>query len=128
MGIPRAQYLRQFDRTNVLHTFPGRHKRDDAFPLGKARVAAAAMIPLLGGREVVMVGRNVATVFGLELQDFHTWSEYGSMFGGKYDARFRVAVVPHTSGRNRWYNNPDNLSIARSFWRDYLAALSSAVT
>lgn len=113
MGLSRGQYLRTFDRTNVLHEFPGQHKRDDKFPLDKARIAARAMIPLLSGREVVLVGRNVATVFDHPRIPFCAWHE---------DERgFLVACIPHTSGRNLWYNSEENRELVREFWREYFA-------
>lgn len=108
-GLSPPEYLRTFDRTNLLHTFPGRWKRDDRWPVRDAAIAAAAMRPLLGGRRVVLVGRNVATAFGYEDMDFHEWFEDSQW-------SFEVAVVPHTSGRNHWYRKPGNEERARAFW------------
>ena len=46
-GLSPKDYLKTFDRTNLLHTFPGRWKRDDKWPARDAGIAAAAMKPLL---------------------------------------------------------------------------------
>lgn len=110
-GLSPKEYLKLFDRTNLLHTFPGRWKRDDKWPVRDAEIAASAMKPLLGGRHVILVGRNVAVAFGYPAQhlDFHEWFN-DSQWG------FEVAVVPHTSGRNHWYRKPGHEDHARAFW------------
>lgn len=108
-GMDRGHYIQAFDRINLLQTFPGKHKRDDKFPLRLAKVAAAALRPLLHDRVVVLVGRNVASAFELELP-FHDWADPGLGFCQK------VAVIPHPSGRNKWYNLPENRAIAANFW------------
>lgn len=119
-NLTATQYLRLFDRTNLLHTFPGRTKRDDCLPVREARIAANAMKPLLRGRRVVLVGRNVAEAFGYpgsELE-FHEWT-MNERWG------FEVAVVPHTSGRNHWYRKPGNDDRARAFWLGLVADLKT---
>lgn len=127
MGLKRTQYLRHFDRVNLLYQFPGRHKRDDKFPVGLARAAAQAMLPLLGGRRVVLVGRNVSTAFGLGQLPYHVWDEVycgARQFGpGRADSTVRIACVPHPSGRCRWYNSEENRLEARTFWEELLAGV-----
>lgn len=112
-GLSPKDYLKTFDRTNLLHTFQGRWKRDDKWPARDAGIAAAAMKPLLGGRHVILVGRNVAEAFGYPAQhlDFHQWFA-DDRWG------FEVAVVPHTSGRNHWYRKPGHEDAARAFWEE----------
>lgn len=118
-GLTPKEYLELFQRTNLLHSFPGRWKRDDKWPARDAQIAAAAMKPLLGGRSVILIGRNVADAFGYPAQhlDFHEWFS---------DPRwgFEVAVVPHTSGRNHWYRKPGNEDAARAFWEEVVARFS----
>ena len=122
MGITRREYLSKFDRINLLPYFPGQHKRDDKFPMPVAKLAAAAIRPLLAGRTVILVGRNVADAFDHEGM-FHAWSVW--------QARRRcpvtrdlghgvVAVVPHPSGRCRWYNEQGNREEAIQFWHAFL--------
>jgi hypothetical protein len=116
MGLCYKDYIRRFDRANVLVEFPGRHKRDDKFPLRDAKLAARSMKQLLKGRHVILVGRNVAAVFNVLDLPFHHASEY-------HDWCKTLAVVPHTSGRNHWYNSAANREEARRFWLQHIPAI-----
>ena len=114
MGITdRVEYLQRFERINLLHEFPGRHRRDDKFPKRLARVAAQAVRPLLVDREVVLIGRNVGEAFGYAELAFHEWL-------GNVDTFRKLAVVPHPSGRNHWYNRPGRREEAAAFWSAFL--------
>ena len=115
LGMSTTQYLRTFDRVNLLREFPGRTGTDDKFPITKARIAAQALRPLLAGREVLLMGRGVAQAFDLEIP-FLEWREVPvrrSLPGHEHIARF--GVVPHPSGRNRWHNSPENLTALSVF-------------
>lgn len=119
MGLTRYEYLQLFDRVNLLPYFPGKHKRDDKFPMSPAKLAALVMRPLLAGRRVVLVGRGVANAFGVEAE-FHQWSVLEARRYCPIQREphaIHLAVVPHPSGRNRWYNQDENLQLARDFWR-----------
>ena len=123
MGLRRWEYLKKFDRVNLLPEFPGRHKRDDKFPLAEARFAATVMRPHLSDRVVIMIGRKVGDAFGLDLP-FHQWAEMRcrrTMLTEPGGEVCIVAVVPHTSGRNHWYNSEGNREEARRFWQDLLS-------
>ena len=109
MGITRGHYLMAFDRINLLQTFPGKHKRDDKFPMRDAKIAARAIRPLLEDRVVILIGRNVAEAFELKIE-FHEWVPVLPFCK-------TLAVVPHPSGRNHWYNSQENKLTARSFWQ-----------
>lgn len=113
------EYLETFDRTNLLYYFPGRWKRDDKWPRREAEIAAAAVKPFLRGRDVILLGRNVARAFGYPAQqlDFHTWFR-DEVWG------FSVSVVPHTSGRNKWYSKQNNEEVSREFWKALREELS----
>lgn len=121
MGVDGHAYLDLFDRANVLYRFPGKVKKEDKFPVREARVAAEAMRPLLRGRDIVLVGRGVAEAFGYPsaLLGFHEW-----LADPKWG--YRVAVVPHTSGRSRWYNVAQNKAEAWRFWSALLADVTPA--
>lgn len=108
-GLSRLQYLATFDRINLLNEFPGRtRKRDDTWPVRDARIAASAIRPLLFGRRVILVGRNVSDAFGLDpAEPFHEWMSKNGI---------QYAVIPHPSGRNHWYRKPENLERATAFW------------
>lgn len=122
-GLTRGQYLQTFERINLLTYFPGLDKKEDKFPRTPARFAAEVIKPLLAGRDVIMVGRGVAEAFGYDAA-FLEWNllqvrrRHAVRVSGAYSAR--VAVVPHTSGRNRWYNTEGNRLLAEEFWRDYI--------
>ncbi len=127
MGLSRYDYLSSFDRVNLLPYFPGKHKRDDKFPMTPAKLAALVMLPLLAGREVILVGRNVADAFKLKL-DFHEWTDliakrYCPIDKGQHKAR--ICVIPHPSGRNHWYNNEDNVLKSKEFWERFTESRKS---
>ena len=112
-GMGARAYLRTFDRINLLNEFPGRtQKRDDTWPVRDARIAASAIRPLLLGRSVILVGRNVSDAFSLGEIPFHTWTRLTA--GRRF--LFDVAVIPHPSGRNHWYRKPENMEQVRAFW------------
>jgi hypothetical protein len=96
------------DAMNLLRSFPGKEGKGDAFPLDRARRAAARMIPLLDGRPmVIFAGRGVAAAFNVGREDYFRVF----MFGGQ-----RAVVVPHPSGINRWWNDDGNRRRARRFF------------
>ena len=113
MGISVEEYLDIFDRVNLLQEFPGKEGKEDKFPPRLAKVAAAAILPLLSGRTVVFIGRNVANSFGFSSLGFHSWDHHP-------DHGMKMACVPHSSGRSHWYNNPDNVRQSVSFWREHI--------
>lgn len=117
MGITRGQYLKSFDRANLLPYFPGRTQaRDDSFPMAPARLAARVMRPLLRGRQVILVGRKVADAFGVPRVE---WFEEFPLHCGPRHAATECSglataiVIPHPSGRNHWYNSETNRELAR---------------
>lgn len=125
MGLSLGQYLRTFERVNLLREYPGargvKHSRtvdhqQDRFPAQRARTAANALRPMLAGRHVLLMGRGVAKAFGLEEVPYlqarvvpmrrptavQEWTAI-------------VGVVPHPSGRNRWMNDAANAAALRAF-------------
>lgn len=122
-GLTRGEYLTYFERVNLLYNFPGTHAREDKFPMRFAKVSANSMRPLLAHRTVVLVGRNVASAFGLGWIRFHTWEQIRCcrrIPRTEYDGLSTIAVVPHTSGRSHWYNTLENRREAEQFWNDFL--------
>jgi uracil-DNA glycosylase len=109
-GLTVDAYLAQFERVNLLTHFPGKAGKGDAFPLPAARKAAAALLPALEGRRVVLLGGKVAAAFGLQQAPLLVWRPLGGAM---------VAVAPHPSGINRWWNDPRNVRRARRFWRTF---------
>jgi hypothetical protein len=125
MGLDAGTYLDTFQRLNVLNHFPGRSgPRDDRFPLREAKLAARSMLPLLQGRDVILVGRNVAQVFdqpagSISIGLYHTEQPHNPRWRIR-----RLFVVPHPSGRNHWYNRVINREEARRFWSQFLMEYS----
>ena len=54
---------------------------------------------------LVLLGRKVEAAFDLKPGVWLTW-------------RGRLGIMPHPSGRNRWYNDPLNIEAAREFLRN----------
>lgn len=126
MGLSRGEYLKTFERVNLLPYFPGRHKRDDKFPRPPAKLAAQVMKPMLANRTVVLIGRNVANAFEFDA-DFHDWVDWPvrrQCIVSRDRGIARVAVVPHPSGRNHWYNTEENRALASAFWASFLNELN----
>lgn len=113
MGISVDEYLEIFDRVNLLQEFPGKEGKEDKFPPRLAKVAAAAILPLLEGRAVVFLGRNVANSFGYSALGFHSWDYHPGL-------RMQLACVPHSSGRSHWYNSPENVQRSIDFWQEHI--------
>lgn len=114
-GLTLEQYMRAFDRVNLLYTHQGQFPTtpEDRFPAGKARAAAEAMRPFLHQREVLIVGRDVAVAFGHEEEPWLKWRQCGPW-------GYRYALLPHPSGRNHWYNEPGNRSAACKFLKAWV--------
>lgn len=101
-GITFDEYVELFDRINILDCWPGKSGKGDVFP--KAEAARQAMRIKIHERDcVVMLGQGVARSFGIKAE-FLRWTFLGST---------RVLILPHPSGINRWYNDPQNTRKAR---------------
>src|SRR5690606_27742398 len=58
-GLTRGDYLRTFDRMNLVAEYPG-----ETYPLDRARATVdMLMVSLLRGRRLVGLGRKVAAAF-----------------------------------------------------------------
>jgi len=106
-GIDKEQYMAATERYNVLRRWPGKNGKGDRFPMRQARRSARRLALRFGGRRVVLLGRSVAKAFGLTIE-YLKWANIG----------FTVAVVPHPSGINRWWNGARNKAAARRFMED----------
>lgn len=113
-GLSLTEYLRAFDRTNL-----GWRNGSDAAEL---RAAAWALRPLLAGRSALLLGRRVLRAFELGEPEPLSWLWLDCGRGPAWDVRrkrlARVAYLPHPSGRNRWYNEEENVRRAREFLRE----------
>lgn len=104
-GVPWEAYLELTERHNLYASDPGPWSAEDA------RRHAQSVFPQLVGRRTILLGRRVADAFGIREGPFR-WIRVGPT---------SVAVVPHPSGRNRYWNDPAHVDLARSFLREALA-------
>jgi len=111
-GLTHAEFLRRFERVNLLDAYPGKTGKGDAFDAAAAREAAGRIAPAMHGRSTVLLGRNVAAAFmGPTLAGAIKPLAWLNCTG------FRVACCPHPSGVCQWWNDPANVRRARRFWR-----------
>ena len=108
-GLSYPEYLNAFRRINLLDDWPGKQGKGDAFFLEKARRATKTIS--IDCTMTVFLGTNAAWAFGLSL----TWMRWVEFRGGL------VAALPHPSGINLWYNDPENRERASRFMRSLIA-------
>lgn len=110
LGWSRSRYLLTFARMNLLDEWPG-----PRFPVVEARECVPKIVAALHPRPMLLMGRGVAQAFGVgvlpPLELAHVRLPHAEC--GHVDAQ--VAIVPHTSGRNLWYNDPVNQAALRAF-------------
>jgi len=113
-GTTRSQYLDAFERRNLL--------RAREWSSRMAREAADGILPQLVGRLVVVLGRDVRSALGLSPAEPLSINEEHVIGGGPgFDLRW--LAFPHPSGRNRWFNDPENyLEACRVLTKVFLGA------
>lgn len=112
MGLPNHGMLHDlYVIENVIDYWPGTNGKGDRFPIDEARENATAMRSRWTQYDrVLIVGLGTAKAFGL---------------GGKLlpliwhpiDDGTLLAIVPHPSGVNRYWNDPLNEARANAFLR-----------
>jgi hypothetical protein len=113
-GWTPREYLRRLDRTNVVREPipPG-----GGFPLRRARLGALSILGALQRDRhsgLVLLGRNVQRSFAWRRPvGFLEWGEVLTA-----DGSWRAIVVPHPSGRNRWWNEEPNRAAVRDLFND----------
>ncbi len=107
-GLGSKEELRQvFNCANLLDYYPGKAGKGDRFPMKEAREAAAAIRPCLPPL-TVLLGRKVAEAFRLPATPLGRWEEWPDRTGA-------WTVLPHPSGLNRFWNDPQNVQGAKAF-------------
>lgn len=123
LGMQPIEYMRLFDRINVC-PFP---QPSTIQPKEWTSAAENLAGSILRGRRVIMLGQNVAECFGVPrgAYDYCEWKICTSSFrgiagfrAGRMSLPFSWAVLPHPSGRNRWYNEHENRERAIDFLWD----------
>lgn len=89
-------YLRVFDRRNVLNAIE--------WDKTAARAEGPRLWRQLGGRTVVLLGRDVLSSIGLQQTMPLEWHGPSPHKTGPQPARW--CYLPHPSGLNHWYNDP----------------------
>lgn len=114
-GVQLDEYERAFVRDNVfLHG-------DDARCLA-SRIRKTVRVVRRHSRgveelRVVALGRLVGTALGRAEAPWLAWKEIYMPTVTVWGTTVHVAVMPHPSGLNRWYNDPSNVERARGFMR-----------
>lgn len=98
LGLTAHEYLRAFDRVDLV---AGR------WSLPQARLAAAALVH----PRRVLLGARVCAAHGVPFEPFHHVSSSAGWWG---------VVLPHPSGRSRFWNDPRAVERARSAVRKLL--------
>jgi hypothetical protein len=113
--ISEEEFASLFATVNLINRWPGRLKsgRGDAFPLKRARKSAEKILREVEKNPhiwygIIFVGRNVQHAFGVTTSDVLEWTYI-------HNTLIRAAVLPHTSGLNRWWNLSSNSCRAAQF-------------
>lgn len=106
-GLPEGGLRAAFRATNLLERPPARQGKGHAFPWREAAPAAERVLARTRG-PLIVAGKRAARAFGLSDPQYLRWTRVGGR---------RVAVIPHPSGINRWWNDPANRGAAEAFLR-----------
>lgn len=108
-GLTNEELLKRCDTSNLLPDWRGKNGKGDNFPMNEAIISAELIwTKFFDYDRVVLFGSNVASAFGMKNEKVLKWVVLEGT---------TVAVVPHPSGINRWYNDPENRKKAEKFLR-----------
>jgi len=109
-GYP--ELAERFDLRNLIDYYPGgREERGDLFPMKEAADRARAEASSWkSGQEVILLGRFVQQAF-LSVGEPLAFTQRPLETGG----RVTIIHLPHPSGANGWWNDPENAARARRF-------------
>jgi len=99
-GLPFDEFLTTFQRINLLEVQPQDSGKGTDFNVRAAGKVARAMQYLFEpGQVVIVLGKRAGAAFGFtNIEYFQKATLNGAA----------VYVVPHPSGVNRWFNEPEN--------------------
>lgn len=107
-GLDHEEFLDRFDRINIIPSI-FEEQLDPAFMRLRWKQSSGCNLrSILHGRRVILLGAAVAGAMGVADQPHFRW--FRTSWGV-------ASVIPHPSGKNRWWNEPDNVSRARHFMR-----------
>ena len=122
MGITRDEYMERFARVNLLDYWPGSINGSgsgDKFPKKEAQDSARRILAQFQYPwKILCVGQRVGECFIHKSRlTYYEWM----LCPSNYPPAVRdVAVIPHTSGLNRYWNDPSNVKLAEKFLRNKL--------
>jgi hypothetical protein len=97
-------------RINLIDRFQGKDGKGDAFPVTLARQRLPFITEMIAShRLTVIIGMGTARAMRVRTP-LLVW---GDAFR---DGGSLLAICPHPSGVNRWWNDLSNVERARSFW------------
>ena len=112
-GLTVDEFADRFERANLLDAYPGKLDGSKGTlwdPISAKKRADEIVGERFGAsRYVVLLGRRVATAFGVGRVDY--MEETAAIRGAA------VVVLPHPSGINRWYNDARNVARASAFMK-----------
>lgn len=94
LPMTQDEYLEAYERCNLVEGLE--------WSTARARSAAGHMLARMHGRRSIVFGAAVRDVLGLKSLAPATWNRLG------LGEASQVALLPHPSGRNLWYNVPRN--------------------
>ena len=99
-GLSLAEFLTTFDRVNLLDVQPQDSGKGMTFNVKEAaRVAQGLEQTFVPGQFVLLLGKRVASAFGLVNVTYFDWFALNHA---------KAVIVPHPSGANRWWNVQEN--------------------
>lgn len=107
-GILPTSFENAFIRMNVSPRY-----EPDGFMPEYYRTDVENWLPLLEGKRVILLGPAVASAFAIP-RDQYDWAHW---FDHPTE-HVLLSVIPHPSGLNRLYNNPELTSMVGSFLRE----------
>lgn len=98
-----VEFRAQFDVFNILPKWPGKAGKGDRFPMATAKAIAKRV--RFRAERVLVLGK-AAEAFGVDV-----WFQWSPA-----EPTTRICAVPHPSGVNRWWNEPNNMALASDFF------------
>jgi len=118
LDITRDEYMERFARVNLLDYWPGALAtgKGDKFPIIEAKNSAKRILAHYEFPwKILCVGQRVGECFIAKSRvKYYEWIMCASNFP---PAVRDVAIIPHTSGLNRYWNDPSNVKLAENFLR-----------
>lgn len=106
---------------NLLQRWPGRSSgKGAAFPHREARASAEELCQRLAEEaartRIILAGMRVAKALGIRRDVIYfRWQPLADVSATLSHPQLWVAVMPHPSGVNRWWNDAENKKLAAEF-------------